>query len=227
MSSDQPTVFISYSHKDEACKDFLVSHLRVLETAGRIEAWHDEEISAGDDWKKQIRDAMAKAKVAILLISADALGSTFILKEEVPYLLERRDKDGLHIIPVIIRPCNWEAVAWLSAMQVRPQDGRPVSGGNAHQQDLDMKAIVQEVSEILKIRPAPQAQNEPCPADRMDNEDFFWPFTALGKLKTSSGLSRRWANIGNPGACTRRPRAGTAEAGKPAAPGWGTSTRRR
>ena len=45
----KPTVFISYSHKDEDWKDRLRPHLGVLEKAGRITLWDDRRIDAGDD----------------------------------------------------------------------------------------------------------------------------------------------------------------------------------
>jgi len=44
---DKPTVFISYSHMDEAWKDRLVIHLRALEQAGRITIWDDRRIDGG------------------------------------------------------------------------------------------------------------------------------------------------------------------------------------
>ncbi len=40
----KPTIFISYSHKDEVWKDRLKPHLEVLETAGRISIWDDRGI---------------------------------------------------------------------------------------------------------------------------------------------------------------------------------------
>lgn len=45
-----PTVFISYSHKDEEWKDRLVTHLSVLERAGLLDVWDDRRIEAGADW---------------------------------------------------------------------------------------------------------------------------------------------------------------------------------
>ena len=48
MSS--PSIFISYSHKDEEWKDQVVMHLRVLEMEGMLDVWDDRRIEAGDDW---------------------------------------------------------------------------------------------------------------------------------------------------------------------------------
>lgn len=146
----KPTVFISYSHKDEAWKDRLVTHLGVLQSQGLLDLWDDRRIGAGQDWHQEIEQAMAAASVAVLLVSAHFLTSQFILGEEAPRLLQRRDKEGLHIFPVIVRPCAWQAVGWLSRMQARPQDGRPLSSGDENQIDADLAAMAQEVYDLLK-----------------------------------------------------------------------------
>ena len=42
-----PSVFISYSHKDETWKDRLVTHLGVLQREGLLDTWDDRQIGAG------------------------------------------------------------------------------------------------------------------------------------------------------------------------------------
>ena len=64
-----PTVFISYSHKDEAWKERLVTQLRVLQMEGLLDVWDDRRIEAGDDWYPEIQKAIERAALAILLIS--------------------------------------------------------------------------------------------------------------------------------------------------------------
>ena len=144
-----PTVFISYSHKDEAWKDRLVIQLGVLQRQGLLDLWDDRRIAAGEDWHGEIRAAMGRATVAVLLISADFLTSQFILGEEVPALLQRRDTEGLHIYPIIVRPCAWKAVKWLSRIQVRPKDGRALSGGTDYQIDADLAAVAEEIAALM------------------------------------------------------------------------------
>lgn len=146
---DKPTVFISYSHLDEDWKDRVVRHLGVSQKQGRLELWHDRLIGAGEDWERQIRDAMNAASVAILLVSANSLTSDFILREEVSRLLQRRASEGLRIFPVVIKPCDWEAVDWLRRMNLRPTDGKPLSGGNEHQIDMVLAEIAKEVRQLL------------------------------------------------------------------------------
>src|SRR2546430_751269 len=83
-----PTVFVSYSHKDESWKNKLLPQLHALERAGiDMRVWHDRKIDGGDQWYPEIQEAMANAAVGVLLISPDFLASGFINKEEVPCLL--------------------------------------------------------------------------------------------------------------------------------------------
>jgi hypothetical protein len=148
----KPTVFISYSHKDEDWKDRLVTHLGVLQQEGLLDLWDDRRIGAGEDWYQKIEEAIAKARATVLLVSADFLTSNFIMSKEVPRLLERKDKEGLRIFPVIIRPCAWKHVKWLARMNLRPRDGEPISSGDEHQIDADLAAIVDEVAAIIESK---------------------------------------------------------------------------
>jgi hypothetical protein len=122
----KPTVFISYSHKDEEWKNRLRPHLKMLEQAGRIVIWDDRDINGGAQWYNEIMQAMDRAAVAVCLISADYLASDFCTKEEIPYLLERRERDGMVLLPILVRPCLWEAITWLSKSQMLPRDGQNI-----------------------------------------------------------------------------------------------------
>jgi hypothetical protein len=117
---EAPSVFISYSHKDEQWKDLLRSHLGVLEQKGRIVVWDDRQIDGGDKWYPEIVAAMERAAVAICLVSSDFLKSDFINKEEIPHLIERRQKEDTVLLPVLVRPCLWEIVDWISSVNSLP-----------------------------------------------------------------------------------------------------------
>lgn len=150
---DSPTVFISYSHKDEVEKEELLVHLGVLQyAADMIDLWSDNRIGGGEYWKQEIIKAMSRAKVAIFLISANFLNSKFIKEEEVPTLIQRQKQDGLIVFPIIARHCAWREVEWLAQMNVRPKNGSPVWRDGGIHADEELSIIAEQVAGIIKAR---------------------------------------------------------------------------
>ncbi len=105
MTLERTNVFISYSHQDKQFLDELQRHLEYFQKNQIIKVWDDQQIYPGLRWQKEILRALAATKVAILLVSADFLGSDFIAVHELPPLLAAAQSGEVNIIPVIIRPC--------------------------------------------------------------------------------------------------------------------------
>jgi len=144
-------IFISYSHKDDKEMEALLTQLRVLENANIVDTWIDENIWAGDDWLSEIRKTIDSAHIAILFISANFLTSKFILEQEVPLLLERRrQQQNIRIVPVIAKPCPWKHVDWLSSMQIRPRNARPIWDNGGSHVDRDLADIANEIAQIVR-----------------------------------------------------------------------------
>ena len=146
-------VFISYSHQDEAWKDRVVKQLGVLATEG-LEVWEDRKIAAGATWADEIGSAIAGCDVAVLLISADFLTSRFILGDEVPPLLRRRQEQGIRVVPLILSPCAWTRIPWLKTIQARPKDGKPLSGMSRHDAEAALAALTGEIADFLLPPPS-------------------------------------------------------------------------
>lgn len=98
-------VFISYSHKDKKFLDALLMHLKPLERAGRITTWSDKKIVPGTKWMDEIRNALATAGVAVLMVSPAFLASDFIHNHELGPLLKKAENDGVRILWVPVRAC--------------------------------------------------------------------------------------------------------------------------
>jgi len=186
-----PSIFLSYSHKDEVWKDRLKTHLGVLE----LDAWDDRRIEGGADWFEEIRDAMARASLAVLLISPHFLTSKFILGQEVPPLLERRRLEGLQVIPVIIKTCAWDQVLWLRGIQGRPQDGRALFSFQGDRRNQELTKIAKEIRGILydgvKIRDDARDW-EP----RRREDDFLDRVEAVCRLSEPEAEIQRYPYIG-------------------------------
>jgi hypothetical protein len=65
-------VFFSYAHKDEALRDELATHLRLLERQGIITGWHDRRITAGHEWAGAIDIHLQTAHIILLLVNTFA-----------------------------------------------------------------------------------------------------------------------------------------------------------
>ena len=102
-----PEHFHQLQPQRRGMKDRVLTHLRVLEMEGMLDVWDDRRIEAGDDWFTEIEQAINAANIAIFLVSANFLTSKFIHDEEVSRLLTRREKEGVRVIPIIIKPCAW------------------------------------------------------------------------------------------------------------------------
>lgn len=96
-------VFVSYSHADEEYLKRLRVHLALLERRN-IKIWTDKDIEPGTKWQDEITSALAKTKVAVLMISTDFLSSDFITRQELPPLLAAASSEGVEILPVIVKP---------------------------------------------------------------------------------------------------------------------------
>lgn len=112
----KPTVFLGYSHRDVAWKDRLVSLLRVMERKGVFDVWDTGEIPVSENWSQQISEVVKKADVAVLLVSPDFLASDFIVDHELPALLQRNQKEGLAVLPVVVCSAPWSKIPGLAQL---------------------------------------------------------------------------------------------------------------
>jgi predicted acylesterase/phospholipase RssA len=88
-------IFISYSHRDESWFKVIKAALEPYVKLQGLKVWDDKQISPGEDWRKRISDALAKTRVALLLVSPDFMKSEFISEEEVRYFLEAVERHAV------------------------------------------------------------------------------------------------------------------------------------
>jgi tetratricopeptide (TPR) repeat protein len=151
----KPSVFVSYSHCDHEWKDRLVHHLQIFEREERLDVWNDDKISAGANWLTEIEIAIARARIAILLISVDFLRSPFIRYKEFLALLARHRDKGLHIFPIIVRSCAWDQVAEIASIQARPLYGKALAGFRGDRRERELTAIAREILHLAGETPTP------------------------------------------------------------------------
>lgn len=140
------SVFYSYSHRDEKLRDRLAAHLSLLKRKGAISEWHDRKITAGREWEGQIDAHLNSAQIILLLISADFLASDYCYDVEMTRALERHDAREAQVIPIILKPVDWEQSRF-GKLQALPRDGRPVTEWS--NRDAAFKNIAQAIRKVV------------------------------------------------------------------------------
>lgn len=119
-------VFFSYSHRDEKLRDRLDAHLSSLKRMDLIQSWHDRKISAGSDFNESIDRYLDSADLVLLLISPDFLNSEYCYCKEMKRALARHAMGEAQVVPVILRPVDWEKAPF-AHLQAVPKDGKPIT----------------------------------------------------------------------------------------------------
>jgi len=154
-SSRALKVFFAYSHCDEKMRDRLDAHLSTLKRMWLIDTWHDRKITAGDDIDDKIDCYLGTADLILLLVSPDFLSSDYCYKREMRRALARHRKGDARVIPVILRPVDWDKTPFARLLAV-PKDGKPITRfTNRDAGYLDAAKAIRKAAEELsaKVRP--------------------------------------------------------------------------
>jgi hypothetical protein len=119
-------LFYSYSSVDEPFRSELEDHLSLLKRDGFLESWSFRDINAGSDWEREIDDRLARADIVLLLVSASFIASRYCWEIELTRALERASRGEMMLVPVIIRPCDWQTAPF-ARFQALPDDAKPVT----------------------------------------------------------------------------------------------------
>lgn len=141
-------LFISYSHRDRRWVDRLLVHLRPLERDMSIDIWEDSHIKPGAKWRSEVEEALGKAAVAILVVSADFLASDFVMNDEVPVLLGEAEDKGTIIIPLIVAPSLFTQSV-LACFQSINSPEAPLSKLPSHKRDEVLVKLATSVDAIF------------------------------------------------------------------------------
>ena len=139
-------IFISYSHKDRRWLERFQTALKPFVRNQSFKVWADEQIQVGELWQKEIDQALASTKVAVLLVTEDFLASDYIHNEELNYFIEQSKKRHVVIFWIAVTATNFEETP-LKDIQCANDPAQPLASfENEYEQD---KAFV-EICRKLK-----------------------------------------------------------------------------
>lgn len=128
-------IFISYSHKNMKYKEKLLTSLEALKQSYNIEAWHDGMIDAGGNIDINVKQAMSKSNIVLLLVTDNFIASQYCMKIELEAAI-KREKSGkckCKVIPVMFQESVLsDNLAFIKHNRV-PEDGRPIATGFKNQ----------------------------------------------------------------------------------------------
>ncbi|MEU5694640.1 TIR domain-containing protein [Actinosynnema sp. NPDC020468] len=134
-------VFLCHSPQDVEWLQRLEVHLRPLERKAQLNIWSDQRIPLGTSRKEAVNDALNRAKVALVLVSAYSLGSDLIVEEQLPRLLEAAGRGGCLIVPVLVGPSQFLS-SELAIYDWRPRGDRTLSEMSPPEQERQLADLV-------------------------------------------------------------------------------------
>ena len=154
-------VFVSYSHKDRKHLEKLRTHLAALERGGQIHCWWDGALELGKAWEPQLVDALRRADVVLLLLTANFVASDYCIEEELRLAREREKQGQIDLLPVLVEACDLGS-HWLGQLQAVTVNGKSVQQSRlgAAAWESVARQIRLKVQCIQGTRPVMQALNE-------------------------------------------------------------------
>jgi hypothetical protein len=141
-------IFVSYSHKDvewlERLKVMMAPYLHAAES--ELDLWDDTRLSAGQQWDEEINRALAKAGVAVALVSADFLGSSYVMQKELPAIVKAAKAGGASLLWVYISAAGWEETP-LKDFQATHDTKTPLDSRTRAEQNEILKAVAQQIKQ--------------------------------------------------------------------------------
>jgi len=157
MSSAKPLIFISYAHLDEPEKPrgeevrwltFVMKFLRPAVKSGIFDQWVDRLMPGGTKWDAEIERKLRTCDIFVLLVSANSMGSNYIIDKELEIAREREAAGRLHVYPLLIEPTPKAGVERVKAFNLRPRDAKPLQGYSLAGRNQHMSDAADEIAEI-------------------------------------------------------------------------------
>jgi len=131
---------------DTMLREQLSAHLHSLVLKGLLTEWHEQLIPAGADVAQERRHAWHTADILLILLSADYFLSDAYNEHEIQQALDRHRREQLHIVLILIRPCDWQSTI-VAHLQCLPRGVIPVTMWE--NQDAALVSIAQEIRHFI------------------------------------------------------------------------------
>lgn len=180
-------VFISYSHVDAKWANRLIVHLKPLGLIGMVNAWSDQQIQPGENWRETIKDALMRADVVVALITADFLASDFIMDQEIREVMRLKNPEAgtvgvpeetpeeeppntpeeilerKMLIPLIIKPSVFHLLENLEEIQCANPLSKPLAGMSEVEQEAEFARVAAHLGSLVRRGKSGGGELDPTP----------------------------------------------------------------
>jgi TIR domain/NACHT domain len=164
---ERPNIFVSYSHADTKWLTELDPHLKGLQHYARVENFDDRRLLGGDAWDSEVKAALDRADIVVLLVTANFIGSEYIHRVELPTALRKRADGGCVVIPVLLETC-FRKLLQIDDINYLPKDGdgtlRPLAEWEGADRAKGLTQIVENIHNQIERRVIKAAQDTQNPA---------------------------------------------------------------
>ena len=147
------TIMVSYAFEDLTLWQELEKHLAGLKNQGLIETWYDQQIDAGQEWEAHINARLETSDILLLMVSSYFLASPYCWNNEMKRAIERHHERTAVVIPIIVRPCDWETAPFAKLQAIPRKGNEPVTRfGDQHEAWSEITKQIRSVVEKLASR---------------------------------------------------------------------------
>ncbi len=135
--------------------------------------WYDtKDLTPSQNFKERIEREIDQADIAILLISSAFLNSDFIQTVEFPRICERVKNNELKLVSILVEPCAWEKIEFVSFRTILPGKPTPLidfidseKGWRYIRKEI-LDGVEREIIKVLDERGVKRPRLPPPPPDR-------------------------------------------------------------
>ena len=192
------TVFISYSHRapDPLWLIRVRAHLRPLERDGlKVDIWDDTSIRPGTQWQAEIAGVLEKARIALLLISANFFASDFIWINELPPLLSAAENGGTVVLPLIVSASRFSRTPELVKYQAVNDYTSPLDRLSFGEQEQVLDNMARRIEALVFAQPIRSESNDPAVIDRSSQLASLSDQLAEDSAAVLIGEHANWAGV--------------------------------
>lgn len=141
------TILLCYDAEDESMVRQFRKQLSPLKRKGLIALWDYGNISPGTDWEQELKKHLNEAQVILLIISPSFLDSDYCYNMEMQRAVERHERKEARVIPVILRPVNWD-VPPIDKLLPLPDGAKPIS--TWRNRDEGFKNVADGIKQVIE-----------------------------------------------------------------------------